>query len=396
MLNAPGSALPIICAAQFAFAPYPTVTQIMAMLANTGATGIRIDVPWADTELACGVYAVSPYLDGLIAAVRASGRSMVLVLDYGNRLYPGSGDWNLPPRDAASCTAFANYATWLIGQYAGPDVWFEIYNEPNNPAFWANAVNPAQYAALLSTCISKIRATTKGASAQIISAGVGSAMAQDDQNPFMAAVAGTVGSATMAKLTAQTIHPYDASNPPEALLSFIDRYRAAVPYSGPLAVTEWGYCNQWLGSDETKRALYLARMIGCAVIAGLPLVTIFSLHDSGTDAANPDMSFGLHRFDKTPKPAAKAVKAMADALAGTITYDAEKVGTIYRITLRKANGVVTKIIWSDQPTTSIVEPMGSVASIVDTNGSNPWFRFMPGGVMITVGPTIAPQIITGT
>lgn len=396
MINSPGSALPIICAAQFSFAPLPTVTQIMAMLANTGATGLRIDVPWADTELAVGVYAVSPYLDGLIAAVRASGRSAVLVLDYGNRLYPGSGDWNLPPRDAASCAGFANYAAWLVGQYAAPDVWFEIYNEPNNPAFWANAVNPTQYAALLSACILKMRAAPKGASAQIISAGVGSAMAQDDQNPFMNTVAATVGATTMAKLTAQAIHPYDANNPPEALLSFIDRYRAAVPYSGPLAVTEWGYCNQWLGADETKRALYVARMIGSAVLAGVPLVTIFSLHDTGTDAANPDMSFGLHRFDNTPKTAAKAVKAMADALSGTITYDAEKVGTIYRITLRKANGVVTKIIWSDAPITSIVEPMGSLTFVDDSNGYHPWFRTVAGGVMITVGPAIAPQIITGT
>ncbi|UEM16780.1 hypothetical protein J4G43_022730 [Bradyrhizobium barranii subsp. barranii] len=318
------------------------------------------------------------------------------MLDYGNRLYPGSGDWNLPPRDAASCAGFANYAAWLVGQYAAPDVWFEIYNEPNNPAFWANAVNPTQYAALLSACILKMRAAPKGASAQIISAGVGSAMAQDDQNPFMNTVAATVGATTMAKLTAQAIHPYDANNPPEALLSFIDRYRAAVPYSGPLAVTEWGYCNQWLGADETKRALYVARMIGSAVLAGVPLVTIFSLHDTGTDAANPDMSFGLHRFDNTPKTAAKAVKAMADALSGTITYDAEKVGTIYRITLRKANGVVTKIIWSDAPITSIVEPMGSLTFVDDSNGYHPWFRTVAGGVMITVGPAIAPQIITGT
>ncbi|MGY3278101.1 hypothetical protein [Bradyrhizobium sp. S3.7.6] len=396
MINALGSALPIICAAQFSFAPLPTVTQIMAMLANTGATAIRIDVPWADTELAVGVYAVSPYLDGLIAAVRASGRSVVLVLDYGNRLYPGSGDWNLPPRDAASCAAFANYAAWLVGQYAGPDVWFEIYNEPNNPAFWASAVNPTQYAALLSACILKMRAAPKGATANIISAGVGSAMAQDDQNPFMKTVAATVGATTMAKLTAQTIHPYDANYPPEAVLSFIDRYRAAVPCSGPLVVTEWGYNSQWLGGDETKRALYVARMIGSAVLAGLPMVTIFSLIDSGPDAINPEMTFGLHRFDKTPKLAATAVKTMAAALAGTITYDAEKVGTFYRITLRKANGKVTKIIWSDAPVTSITEPMASVSALDDTNGARPWFRFVPGGLMITIGSTIAPQIITGT
>ncbi len=395
MINAPGSALPIICAAQFAFSPRPTASQIMAMRANIGAVGVRIDVPWADTELSPGVYAIPAYVDGLIAAVRASGCDIVLVLGYGNPLHPGSGAWNLPPRDQASWNAFANYAAFVATQY--PWAWIEIYNEPNNPQFWANAINPVQYAGLLSTCINKLRSIPNiGASLKIITAGVGPALSEDDQNPFMKAVAGAVGSATMAKLSAHAIHPYDASSPPEALLPFVERYRAAVPCSAPLVVTEWGWCSPWLGGDENKRALYVARAIGCAVIAGVALVAIFSLHDTGADATNLEMTFGLHRFDQTPKLAARAVNLMTTALAGTVTYDAEKVGSVYRITLRKDGGSVTKIIWSDGPVTSITEPMGSVQWVDDSNGTRPWHRYMPGGLMITIGSTIAPQIITGT
>jgi hypothetical protein len=307
----------------------------------------------------------------------------------------------MPPRDAASCDAFANWAAWMVGQYAAPDVWFEIYNEPNNPMFWANAVNPAQYAALLSACIAKMRAVPgKGASAKIVTAGVGSVAAPNDQNPFMAAVTSAVGSATMARLTAHTLHPYLGTGAPEGLFPFIDVYRTAVPCTLPIVVTEWGYCSQWLGADETKRALYIARMIGCAVLAGLPLLTVFNATDTGSDPNNMDMTFGLYRFDLTPKPAVKAFKAMMDALAGAVTYDAEKVvagsASYYRITVRKANGAVTKIIWSDASTTSITEPMTSVASVDDTNGSRPWVRLVPGGFMITIGAAIAPQIITGT
>jgi len=86
-------------------------------------------------------------------------------------------------------------------------------------------------------------------------------------------------------------------------------------------------------------------------------------------------------------------------LAGTLTYDAEIIpvtgGNNYRITLRKAGGV-TKIIWSDAPVTSIVEPMATVQNVTDSNGGRPWFRFQPAGIMITVGPAIAPIIVTGT
>lgn len=399
IINAPASNLPFIGANAFAFAPLPSISSVMTMLNNIGATAVRIEVPWADTELSLGVYAVRRDLDAWIAACRLTGRNVVLVLDYGNGLYPGSGGWNLPPRDTTSYNAFANYAAYLVAQYAGPDVWFEIYNEPNNPQFWANAVNPTQYAGLLSACITKMRAVpVKGATAKILTAGVGPVASADDQNPYMLSVINAVGQTNMAKLTGQSIHPYDATRPPEQMLTFIDNYRSALSYAGPLAITEMGWPSQWIASNETTRALYIARLIGLAIFAGVPLLTMYNLFDTGVDQSNVQFTFGLHKFDQTPKLAVKAFKSVMDALAGTVTYDAEKLASpnIYRITLRKGDGTVTKIIWSDAPQTSIVEPMATVTSLNDVIDTKPWFRFMPGGIMITVGPTNPPYIINGT
>lgn len=399
ILNADAASLPKIGVAHFSFNPRPNVQALLPLLDNVGAQTVRIEVPWAETETVLGQYAIPSYEGWLIAELKASGRQVVILCDYGNPLYPGSGAYNLPPRDAASCQGFANYVGFVASKY--PWAVIEAYNEPNNPTFWGGAVNPTQFAALLSPTINTVRALPNiGSTIQLIPAGVGSALAQDDQNPFMASVAATIGATAMNKLSAQTLHPYDQFNPPEALLGFISRYRAAVPYpSGLIAITEWGYTSAWINNDETKRSLYLARMICSAILAGASILNVFCLRDTGTDPNNPENNFGLHKMDGTPKPAASVMKNMIAALAGTITYDAEVIpvvgGNNYRITLRKA-GVVTKIIWSDAPITSIVEPMATVQNVTDSNGGRPWFRFQPAGIMITVGPAIAPQIITGT
>ena len=222
ILNALASQLPLIGAVPYSPNPKTAASKIVPMLAAIGANVARVELPWSDTETVVGTYAPPAYADGLIAALRSAGKSVVVVLDYGNALYPGSGAFNLPPRDAASIAAFANYAAWAVTQYAGPDVWFEIYNEPNNGQFWASAANPAQYAALLSACVSKMRAANP--SANIMTGGVGPAYAKGsitDQSAFMKSVSAAAGAAVMAQINAQAIHPYDSGNPPEAIFNFI-------------------------------------------------------------------------------------------------------------------------------------------------------------------------------
>src|SRR5258708_9634777 len=177
-----------------------------------------------------------------------------------------------------------------------------------------------------------------GAKTNIITACVGTYAPLNDQNPYMNASETAVGPSLMSQLTAQPVHLYDANDPPEAIFSAISGYRSTVPCTVPIAVTESGYTSIWIGSDENKRALYVARMIGSAILAGLNMLAIFSLHDTGNDPNNVQFNFGLHTFAHVPKSAAVAMKAMINALKGTLTYDAETLstptGNVYRITLR--------------------------------------------------------------
>lgn len=394
--NAPGSQLPYLGVAQFDFTPLPnSESNIISMVQNLGANVMRFEVPWSSTELSPGVYAVDPYTDGLIASCRASGVKVVLCLDYGNVLYTGSA--SNPPTNSTQYTAFANYAGYVASKYVGNDVWFEIYNEPNNPGFWANSPNASQYAALLAAAWGGIKA--KNANAQITTAGIGDVSAQGDGATFMHSVNGDTN---LGGFTLQTIHPYSATNPPENLWSFISNYNTTVPYSGTLGATEWGYPSQWISSNETTRQLYVARMLLASICAGLKYMCIYSLHDTGTDPTNEQYTFGLYNYNNTPKLAVTSFQAVMNALEGTQTYSAELIpnggsNQVYRITLNKANGVVTKIIWTDGPTQNYNLPMNTVTSLVDVSGYQTWFRFLPGtGVSMTLGGTIMPVIVTGT
>jgi hypothetical protein len=89
--------------------------------------------------------------------------------------------WMAPPRDPA---AFGRYAASLVKRYgprgsfwpAHPDIpklpirsW-QIWNEPNIPAFWATGPDPAGYAKLLETASRAVRAADPGA--EIVTAGL--------------------------------------------------------------------------------------------------------------------------------------------------------------------------------------------------------------------------------
>ena len=140
----------------------------------------------------------------------------------------------------------------------------------------------------------------------------------------------------------------------------------------------------------------MARAIGCAVLAGLKIVTLYGLHDTGISTTDPEQSFGLYRHDLTPKPAAAAFRAMMDALAGAITYDAIADGPAYVITIRKAASVV-KIVWTDAVVPfNYVVPMNAISGVRDAAGNSTWYANNPSGIMVQLNSAEAPVIVTGT
>lgn len=390
ILSTPAYELPFIGAVPFSMIPRPAITQDLAMLDAIGATCVRVECSWAETETTPGVYVVPDHIEGRIAAALAAKRAVVILVDYSNPLY--TANVVTPPTTASALNAYAAYAAWLVQRYSSkPNVFFEIWNEPNNPMFWQPAPNPAQYAALLKAAVPAMRA--KDVHAQLMTAGVG------DLPPpgiFAAPYMRDVVAAAPDLGIMHTLHPYNQTKP-EDVFAYVDAYRAAASYSGKIAVTEWGYCDQWIAADGMKRAFYTARMICCAILGGWKLLTMYNLRDTGTDPNNPEHTFGLHKYDLTPKLAVTAFKTIMDALKGAYAYDAEQLPNgVYRIVLYKSGGKVTKLLWTDR-TVGInhLEPMGSVDSVTDCINGQPTFRFNSGALTIGLAHTFPVMVING-
>src|SRR5215510_4193174 len=100
------------------------------MIADAGFRWVRMDFKWDLTEPGPGRYDFSPY-ERLLKALAPFGLRAMFILDYGNPIY-GEG----APRTEDARQAFARWAVAAARHFADRGVIWEVYNEPNNPAFW--------------------------------------------------------------------------------------------------------------------------------------------------------------------------------------------------------------------------------------------------------------------
>ena len=113
-----------------------TQDRTSAAIADLGAGWGSIDVSWRDGEPAKGVFdsAHLEDVDKAIAATRAAGAKVVLIVSETPQWASGNANPRYPPTDAADLAAFY---TMLVGRYgASVDAW-QVWNEPNHPSFWA-------------------------------------------------------------------------------------------------------------------------------------------------------------------------------------------------------------------------------------------------------------------
>jgi hypothetical protein len=153
-----------------AWAPSKQVQQLEAMK-TTGATSVRLDANWYWGQPDGPVsYDWTP-LDHVIASIQKAGLSAEMIIDGCPRWAAVSGAQGSDFAQPASSAAFARWAAAVAKRYGDKGAkYFEIWNEQNNPEFWAPKPNPAAYTADLKAAYIAIKAVDP--SAVVISGGL--------------------------------------------------------------------------------------------------------------------------------------------------------------------------------------------------------------------------------
>ena len=182
-----------------------TMKRHLDGLAAIGARSIRFDLPWGSVERTRGTYDWSQG-DRAVAAARARGLDVLLVLAYSPSWANGGRADKYPPLDA-HVADYAAFAREAARRYVPKGVKaFEIWNEPNlGCCFWKPQAEPERYGRLLAQSYAAIKSVAPEATVL----GMALSPAADSQPGNLSPNTFTKRAyAAGAKLDALSIHPY--------------------------------------------------------------------------------------------------------------------------------------------------------------------------------------------
>ncbi len=278
-------------------------------IANAGFRFVRMDMTWSGIEKSPGNYDFSQY-DLLVQSMRQRGIRILFILDYGNPLY----DSGLAPHTDAGRAAYAAFAAAAAARYAGKDILWEIWNEPNLDQFWKPRPNVDDYAALALTVIAAIRNVDP--TALIIGPAVCCLESQTAWD-FLSAL-GDLG--VLAMLDGVSIHPYLRAAP-EAVEAYDQHLRQILDQFSPgrqipIVLSEWGYSQYGTGLTDIQQAEYLARAWLVNLANGVNLSIWYDWQDDCSTTDDAECHFGTVDLQLNPKPAYDAANALMHTLDG--------------------------------------------------------------------------------
>lgn len=136
------------------------LAAVLTRLRGTGVSIVREDVPWSTIEPQPGTYYWGE-MDRWVAATARQGIGVMAVLASPPTWV--SGHWNVPPSGGDQAGAFARFTRDVVARYgegggfwrahpelpAQPIRYWDVWNEPYESRFWADATpDPGAYARL--------------------------------------------------------------------------------------------------------------------------------------------------------------------------------------------------------------------------------------------------------
>jgi hypothetical protein len=289
----------------------------LAALRRAGASVARADALWEWAEPAPPTDGVHHYdwsSDDTIASALASNHLQWLpIVDYSAPWAQSvSGQDHSPPSDPGD---YAAYAAALARRYGpGGSFWsshpgltpdpvttYEIWNEPDNPAFWSPKPNPSAYATLYEVARNAIDAAQPDA--RVLVGGL------THPASFLTDML-AAAPALKNQIDGVAIHPYGPS--PNAVLASLRAARLALGSLGlptvPLYVTEFGWTTSPRGALDWAPAAARPHYIESTLSAlghldcGVAAALLYTWVTPERDPANAQDWFGISAPSAAPTP----------------------------------------------------------------------------------------------
>jgi hypothetical protein len=287
----------------------------LTSLAVTGTTVVRSDALWEASEPKAPLLGIVhrydwSFDDRIAGDLAAHGLRWLPIIDY-------SAPWaqSIPGRDhspPASVSDYAAYAGAFASRYGpGGTFWkdnpkltplpvgsYEIWNEPDNPAFWFPIPDAFAYDKLYLAARTAIKQAH--ADAQVLVGGL------VHPSAFLAAMVAT-DPGVAQQIDAVAIHPYAAT--PARVLEGVRAARFAMRADGlggvPLYVTEFGWTTipgRFPHKSTATRAKYIEQTLASLghTDCGVAGAFLYAWVTPPTDPADPQDWFGISPPDAAP------------------------------------------------------------------------------------------------
>ena len=297
---------------------------------------LRFGIGWPFVENSQGEYDWTKY-DHFIAGVRERKFRAIVILWGSHPLYVSGAKaggsalhfQNLPaPASEEAVRGFVRFAAAATQRYAGQDIIWELWNEPDLDRFWRPKANGHAYTRLaLATCEAMRQVAP---SAKII--GPASATMPGWKAIGDPGFSRTVLQSPLATcLDALSFHSYRmergvAPKSPESVMA--DNRRAAEFVASntpagrsrlPLICSEWGFNS--LEVTEREQATYVVRMHLSNLLSGVPVTVWYQWRDSEERPDDPEAHYGLVDFNGNSKSALTAVRSVLPLIGDHTVVD---------------------------------------------------------------------------
>ncbi len=356
------------------------------LIAEAGFRFIRMDLSWSGVERQKGVYEFEKTgYDALTAGCERRGIRILYILDYSNKLY----EMDRSVRTEEGRQAFAAFAAEAARRYAGKQIIWEIWNEPNIRQFWQPQPSVEDYCKLVEAAAAVIRKADPNAMV------VGPATSTI---PFEW-LEGCFQRGLLNRIDGLTVHPY-RPGPPETVIQDYGRLRDLIgryaPKEIPILSGEWGYSLvNWDNTrlSEERQGQYLARMFLIHLYQGIPVTIWYDWKDDGTDPNEREHHFGTMTHDLRPKTAYRAAKTLTSTLAGYSFKERTELSSDKEFALRmvKEKGEAIALWTTGDPQEMTLPLKAGKGTLIDLLGNKTELSWPDGGLKVTVSQS--PQYL---